>query len=312
MQRKPPFGVRGNRFKELEVSRALVLREGRLLTLIRKEPGEDGHFMEFPGGTARTGEKPWQTARRELREETGLKGSDVRLVSKNPFHSAVFFDPKRKRMIRTHFVLFEMSSDPDSIKLLPRVHKRFDFYSPLELPYNYFRKDSDQVISAIAHTLKWAQRRKLPDVPRAKFVSAAMVSPFGRLLLYKGKYGAHFNSEHWIMPTGMKHGNETDVEAVRRIVREWTGLTNVRVRSRALHRDKTTMREHLSLRGARIVTYPVEYEAGDLPKLNIRNHEEYDQAHLDRLHEHTMPAHHYDAAIKAYRQFWQREKRKRK
>jgi ADP-ribose pyrophosphatase len=52
------------------------------VTLVRQlREATGGDLVEIPAGTAEVGEKPLQTAKRELAEETGLTGGDWRQVA---------------------------------------------------------------------------------------------------------------------------------------------------------------------------------------------------------------------------------------
>jgi mutator protein MutT len=70
-------------------SSAILIREGRLLLIRRKNPPSYDMFA-FPGGRAEPGESPDQTALREFEEETGIRAHHPRLfatydlISENP------------------------------------------------------------------------------------------------------------------------------------------------------------------------------------------------------------------------------------
>ncbi|MYX15664.1 NUDIX domain-containing protein [Streptomyces sp. SID8374] len=69
----PPVRVRAG---------AIVIRDGHMLLIRFQEPDEDGPYFEIPGGGVETGETPEEAAVRELREETGLRGSVRREVAR--------------------------------------------------------------------------------------------------------------------------------------------------------------------------------------------------------------------------------------
>lgn len=57
----------------IQVSAALIHREGRYLIARRKAEAHLGGFWEFPGGKREPGESLQDCLRRELREELGIK-----------------------------------------------------------------------------------------------------------------------------------------------------------------------------------------------------------------------------------------------
>lgn len=61
-------------------SSAIVERHGRVLLIRRRRPPSADLFA-FPGGRAEPGEEPYETALRELHEETGLIGRDPQLFA---------------------------------------------------------------------------------------------------------------------------------------------------------------------------------------------------------------------------------------
>ena len=67
--------------KIVDVALALIFREGRLF-LQRRDPA--GAVLpgvwEFPGGKVEPGESPRQALRRELHEEVGIRGAEVRAL----------------------------------------------------------------------------------------------------------------------------------------------------------------------------------------------------------------------------------------
>jgi mutator protein MutT len=81
--------IQGTGMKVEAASSAILVREGRLLLIRRKNPPSYDMFA-FPGGRAEPGETADQTALREFEEETGIHAHSPRLfatydlVSENP------------------------------------------------------------------------------------------------------------------------------------------------------------------------------------------------------------------------------------
>ena len=61
-------------------SSAIVERDGRYLLVLRSKPPSDAMYA-FPGGRGEAGERPAETALRELQEETGLHGEKPQLFA---------------------------------------------------------------------------------------------------------------------------------------------------------------------------------------------------------------------------------------
>lgn len=76
----------------IDVTAAVIVREGRVL-IVRRGPGErHAGFWEFPGGKIRPGETPQACLERELREELGIwtRAGEIFAVSEYRYdHGAV-------------------------------------------------------------------------------------------------------------------------------------------------------------------------------------------------------------------------------
>jgi mutator protein MutT len=81
---------------------APVNSEGQILLLKRDDAQHCGGLWSFPGGKIKAGEKPEVAAKRELKEETGLTGSNWKYMGT---HSHAYPD----RLL--HFYLFSCACD---------------------------------------------------------------------------------------------------------------------------------------------------------------------------------------------------------
>lgn len=78
---------------------AVVIRESRVLLIRRANPPDIGRWG-FPGGKIEMGETVEACALRELREETGIAGQALRVLT-----AVDAFDRASERELRQHFVL---------------------------------------------------------------------------------------------------------------------------------------------------------------------------------------------------------------
>ncbi len=67
-----------------------ITEDGRFIMVRQHRLGTDEITMETPGGLAEENEPPEETARRELREETGYEAGEVHLLKKLTNNPAIF------------------------------------------------------------------------------------------------------------------------------------------------------------------------------------------------------------------------------
>jgi 8-oxo-dGTP diphosphatase len=82
---------------------AIVVREGKVL-LIRRRNSPDAARWSFPAGKVNYGEQVQEAAVRELREETGVQASAVKVITAV---DAIDFDENQN--IKHHFVIIVVS-----------------------------------------------------------------------------------------------------------------------------------------------------------------------------------------------------------
>lgn len=70
-----------------------VDREGRVVLVSQRRPAVDADVLELPAGLVDDGEEPLESAKRELREETGLRGGTWRELAS--FWSSPGFENER-------------------------------------------------------------------------------------------------------------------------------------------------------------------------------------------------------------------------
>jgi ADP-ribose diphosphatase len=67
-----------------------VTEEGTFIMVKQHRLGTDEFTLETPGGLIEEGEPPEETARRELREETGYEAGEIHLLKKLSVNPAIF------------------------------------------------------------------------------------------------------------------------------------------------------------------------------------------------------------------------------
>jgi len=93
--------MRESRAPLVDVALAIPSRGDRFLVTLRAERNHLGGLWEFPGGKIRPAEEPLDAARREMVEETGLRGGIVEPL-------LVFIHDYPDRAVRLHcFVVQE-------------------------------------------------------------------------------------------------------------------------------------------------------------------------------------------------------------
>ncbi|GAV20089.1 8-oxo-dGTP diphosphatase [Mariprofundus micogutta] len=99
--------------------------KGNVLLLKRDSNQHCGGLWSFPGGKIESGETPKSAAKRELMEETGLTGSDWKLLGMHDFEY-----PDRK----LSFLLFTCSCDKLDSLACESEHAWLTLDNLLELP----------------------------------------------------------------------------------------------------------------------------------------------------------------------------------
>lgn len=105
-----------------------LVKDGKVLVFERSDVA--GAF-QLPQGGIDVGEKPYDTAIRELHEETGLSSDDVTLIGEYPEWLAYEYPPyleKGKYLGQTQkLFVFRLDTSEDSIKL--DLHDEIEFVS---------------------------------------------------------------------------------------------------------------------------------------------------------------------------------------
>lgn len=117
----------------LNVTAAIIQRDGKFLAARRKPGSHMAGFWEFPGGKIEKGESPEECLQRELREELGIE------TTVGPFFGESCFDYGTKQIrllcyyvkyLSGNFVL----SDHDEIRWLPASKLLHLDWAPADIP----------------------------------------------------------------------------------------------------------------------------------------------------------------------------------
>ncbi len=110
-------------------SRAIVIKEGMLLTMFRRKNGEE--YYVIPGGHMQIGETPEQTAIREVEEETTVKIGNLR-----PAYEITDYAKIKKVEKEYYFVADWVSGEPILSGEESRRSVLENYYEPRWLPLN--------------------------------------------------------------------------------------------------------------------------------------------------------------------------------
>ena len=101
--------------KNIKITVYVIPKYGDEFLLLHRT--EDVNVWEFPGGKIEFGENPIETAKRELQEETGIKGKNMKLLD---ILSVLY--PNGKTMQICIFYLMEV---PKKVSPFLSAHKEF-------------------------------------------------------------------------------------------------------------------------------------------------------------------------------------------
>jgi 8-oxo-dGTP diphosphatase len=95
--------------KQIEVSAALIFRDGKLLITQRHAKAHLGGLWEFPGGKREANETFEQCLVREIREETGVE------ISVGELFEEIFYDYPEKSVRLKFFICKIISGEPQPL-----------------------------------------------------------------------------------------------------------------------------------------------------------------------------------------------------
>jgi 8-oxo-dGTP pyrophosphatase MutT (NUDIX family) len=114
-------------------ARGIILKEDKVLVMYRIKHGEE--YYVFPGGHMRKGEKPIETAVREIEEETTIKVKDMKLA----FECTNYIKPKK--VLKDYFFLgYWESGEPVLSGEESRGNDDSNFYEPMWIPIKSISK----------------------------------------------------------------------------------------------------------------------------------------------------------------------------
>ena len=106
-------------------ARGIILKEDKVLVMFRRVKGDE--YYVFPGGHMREGEKPIETAVREIEEETTIKSKDLKLA----FEYRNYLKKERREY---YFVGYWESSEPILSGEESRRATDENYFKPMWLP----------------------------------------------------------------------------------------------------------------------------------------------------------------------------------
>lgn len=130
--------------------RAIVIRNGNLLTMFRRKNGEE--YYVIPGGHMRIGETAEQTAIREVEEETTVKIGNLR-----PAYEVIDYAKPEKVQKEYYFVADWLSGEPILSGEESRRSTEENYYEPQWLPLS----DLDSVTFYPVQLKDWIQQNLL-------------------------------------------------------------------------------------------------------------------------------------------------------
>lgn len=91
--------------QEIDVVAGVIIKDGKLILAKRKEKEHMGGKWEFPGGKMEKGETPFESLKREIKEELGIDVSP---------ESELLYLPYRypEKLVKLHFILARTSQTP--------------------------------------------------------------------------------------------------------------------------------------------------------------------------------------------------------
>ena len=87
-------------------------------------------YWNFPKGKVESGEKSWQTALREIREETGLKPSELRLIENFKTYEKFFYRRGKEKIFK--IVILYLAETRQSKITVSWEHEGYGWFSFFE------------------------------------------------------------------------------------------------------------------------------------------------------------------------------------
>jgi len=88
-------------------------------------------YWNFPKGKIEKEERSWQTALREVQEETGLKESELKLVGNFKTFERFFYRRGREKIFKV-VILYLAQTEQKQVQVLSREHSGYGWFQPAE------------------------------------------------------------------------------------------------------------------------------------------------------------------------------------